>query len=30
MTLYIIVIASALVVTLVALIPTILDKDSEY
>jgi hypothetical protein len=30
MTLYIIVITSALVVTLVALIPTILDKDSEY
>jgi hypothetical protein len=30
MSLYIIVIASALVVTLVALIPTILDKDSEY
>jgi hypothetical protein len=30
MTLYIIVIASALVVTLVALIPTILDKDSEF
>jgi hypothetical protein len=30
MTLYIIVIASALVVTLVALIPTILEKDSEF
>jgi|688.fasta_scaffold48512_20 hypothetical protein len=30
MTLYIIVIASAIVVTLVALIPTILDKDSEF
>jgi hypothetical protein len=30
MTLYIIVIASALVVTLLALIPTILDKDSEF
>jgi hypothetical protein len=30
MTLYIIVIASAIVVTLVALIPTILEKDSEF
>ena len=30
MTLYIMVIVSALVITLVALIPTILDKDSEF